>query len=224
MTTLDWRRLGNGDHVVNDLPIRLTKTGDVTGKFWVVQVPIEVDRNMLTGWSWGDVFLPPEGGGPATEPLMAGTTISEAMSTVRDNLVAILGDAVKQRSGWPHFGGIPDEMGEYISHYGTDGSIRYTSEPVEAPPDSDACLPEKPGDLARSVDLSLGDQLRDVIIELTCSIDEFRESVPHSVDTFIRTLRPEEVRDVNGRPILGDMLAGKANALAALANLERSTT
>lgn len=199
MSKLTWKRLDNGDLLCREHPIKLIKPmsrrADDAG--WMVRVPYERDSNFDDGWQWRYLESP-----ATTLPVemgggLKGDNSEDAKALVAEHLDYALA-------------AIPAEYGQPEPEPG----------PITAPPAADR--PPAITMMYRPTQMAV--ELREVIDGLTRSIDEFRESVPRSFDTFIRTQRPEEVRDVNGRPILGDMLAGKANALAALANLERSAT
>lgn len=237
MTDLKWTKLDNGDRQADGLPIRLHKTRDVRGKYWVVQVPLEADSNMLDGWAWGDVWAPVSVSATQTvrRRLDDAVTLAEAEALASEHIEAILTYATEQRSGWPHTDGLPG--GKYISNYAADGARTYTGVEPPALPASPIAVswpgPARPSfqseanrvfpeNELRALTPPLVLELRQVVTDLDHSIEEFRASVPKSVDHFIRTQEPEEVRDANGRPVLGDWLAAKANALAALANLEAS--
>lgn len=73
---------------------------------------------------------------------------------------------------------------------------------------------------------TLAQSLREVVAGLEACERSFRQR--HEYEQNARGLGElripaEEALDPNGRLILGDMLAARAQALAALANLDRST-
>lgn len=62
-------------------------------------------------------------------------------------------------------------------------------------------------------------ELAVVDADLKRNIEEFRAAVASGCPWSSGTT-PEQARDVNGRPILADLLAARANVLSALSRLQ----
>jgi hypothetical protein len=228
-TKLTWTRLTNGNQLCNEHPIKLEKpwsrSADSPG--WVVRVPYERDVGFADGWQWRTMedpekTLPVEIGGG-----LEGANLQEAKHLVSQHLDYILAEIP------PDYGQPEPEPEDAVPVWDSSASSRLhcsaNAEPAPAPGGSlieriyaesdretpDDVLTAEPWLSPHQVAL----ELREVILDLSRSIDEFRQSVPKSVDAFVRTRAPEQVRDVNGRPVLADLLAAKANALAALSRL-----
>lgn len=235
MSKLTWTKWTNGDLMCREHPIKLQKPysrhADSPG--WAVRVPYERDDNFDDGWAWRYLedpakTLPIEMGGG-----LKANNAREAKALVDEHLDHVLA-AIPADYGQPES---PEDLedDQAFAQYDAEqaaGTLRTVPhsearrqlglagdiipEPVSIVPWDDPNV--RPG---TEPPPSIAVELREVIVELDRSIDELRRSVAEGIG-WPPGLRPEEVRDATGAYVLGDWLAAKANALAALANLERN--